>query len=64
MVNTVYDTEFVSNIKTNYYQQDVNKDNKKDIIMRDSHNIYVKYNNQEDQQLNTKTYTSYYVYNN
>jgi hypothetical protein len=24
----------------------------------------VKYNNQEDQQLNTKTYTSYYVYNN
>ncbi len=64
MVNTVYDTEFVSNIKSNYYQQDINKDNKKDIVMWDSHSIYTKYNNQEDQYPSTKTYTNYYAYNN
>lgn len=64
MINTVYDTEFIANIKTNYYQQDLNKDNKKDIIMWDAHNIYAKYNNQADQQPNTKIYTDYYTYNN
>ncbi|MEI8253550.1 MAG: hypothetical protein WCG25_07605 [bacterium] len=64
MTNTVYDTEFVSNIKTNYYQQDLNKDNTKDIIMWDAHNIYTKYYDQVDTQPNTKIYTSYYAYNN
>ncbi len=64
MTNTVYDTEFVSNIKTNYYQQDLNKDNTKDIIMWDAHNIYTKYYDQIDTQPNTKIYTSYYAYNN
>jgi hypothetical protein len=64
MVNTVYDQDFVNNIKTNHYQQDLNKDNKKDIIMRDSNSIYTKYYNQDDQNPNTKIYTNYYGYNN
>lgn len=63
MINTVYEKTFVNKIWKNYIQEDINKDNKKDILMRDSNNIYLKFNSQEDNNPNTKYNSKYYIYN-
>jgi hypothetical protein len=61
LINTVYDKTLTDKISKNYYEKDVNKDGKIDIVMRDANNIYVKYNEQEDKNANSKTHSNYYA---
>ncbi|MCF7835432.1 phage tail protein, partial [Candidatus Gracilibacteria bacterium] len=63
MTNVVYEKTFTDKIGKNYVQEDMNKDNKKDILMRDNNNVYIKYHSQNEEYPNTKHNTKYYIYN-
>ncbi|MDR0370198.1 MAG: hypothetical protein LBH96_07055 [Candidatus Peribacteria bacterium] len=60
LTKVVYSEIESENIGTNYYHTDNNKDGINDIILWDSHTIYIKYANQENKNINSKYYNNFY----
>ncbi|MDR0607403.1 MAG: hypothetical protein LBG52_03435 [Candidatus Peribacteria bacterium] len=63
LTKVVYSESNATKIGKQYYTTDLNKDKVEDMILRDSHNVYIKYGNQNEsfsrQTLkNTKFYTA------
>lgn len=61
LTKVVYSEPNSDAIGTNYYQTDINKDGTNDMILRDNHNIYIKYANQENKNFNSKSYSNFYM---
>lgn len=70
MVNVVNNQKIASEIGKNYLQIDMNNDKAKDLLMRDTNTIYIKYAKQDDNYRTaggsnmTTTYTRYFNYQN
>lgn len=62
MINVVKSDYYISKIGDKYFETDLNKDNKNDLIMRDSNNVYVKYADQKFEHQNISTNKSLHVY--
>lgn len=60
LTKVVYSEIESEKIGTNYYHTDANKDGINDIILWDSHTIYIKYANQENKNINSKLYSNFY----
>jgi len=70
MVNVVNNEKISSEIGKQYLSIDMNNDKAKDLLMRDTNTVYIKYAEQNDEQLTaggshmTTTYTDYFAYHN
>ena len=70
MVNVVNNQKISSEIGNNHLQLDINNDKSKDLVMRDTNTIYIKYAKQDDNYRTaggsnmTTTYTRYFAYQN
>ena len=70
MVNVVNNQTISSQIGKQYLSLDMNNDKSKDLLMRDTNTVYIKYAKQNDEYVTaggshtTTTYTDYYSYHN
>lgn len=57
--------DYINKFQWRYVLTDINNDNEKDLILRDWHNVYVKYRSDNDsmEHRNLKYYQTYYSYN-
>ena len=55
--------KFTQEFENQSIMTDINKDGKNDLILRDDHEIYIKYRDNNTSYANTDYYNKYYVYN-
>ena len=56
-------SKFTQEFENQSIMTDINKDGKNDLILRDDHEIYIKYRDNNTSYANTDYYNKYYVYN-
>jgi hypothetical protein len=58
--NVVKSQNHIDKVRDRYYETDINKDGKEDIVSWDDNSVYIKYANQDSDHQNARKYGSYY----